>query len=172
MKRKKYNFEDEQDIIIKGKFDINEILNENSTYKNGKLRLKVRLQRCWYDLLAKRDEHCYRRQRAKRGYSDYDVWDIQLWLIHTLRPMLENIIENLYSHPAEITFEEWKGIIEEMIFLLKIMDWDDEIFVRKNMGISTEDFSLDTFCLVEAERKKARDRFMELFNKWFWTLSY
>ena len=169
---RKHILDDEQDTIIKGKFSVDEIFGEDLTYKNGKLRLKVRLERFWYGLLDKRDEHRYRRQRAKRGYSDYDVWNIKMWFVQTLRPMLENINANLYTYPEEITFEEWKSIIEEMILLLRIMDWDDEAFIREYLGLGAEDFDSNTRNLVEEERQKASSRFMELFSKWFYDLRY
>ena len=56
--------------------------------------------------------------------------------------------------------------------LLRVMDWDDEIFIRKYLGINENDFHIDTVNFVETEREKARIRFMELFSKWFWRLSY
>ena len=169
---RKHILDDEQDTIIQGKFSVDEIFGKDLTYKNGKLRLKVRLERFWYGLLDKRDEHRYRRQRAKRGYSDYDVWNIKMWFVQTLRPMLENINANLYTYPEEITFEEWKSIIEEMILMLRIMDWDDEAFIREYLGLGAEAFDSNTRNLIEEERKKARARFMELFSKWFYDLRY
>ena len=169
---RKHILDDEQDTIIKGKFSVDEIFGQDLTYKNGKLRLKVRLKYFWYGLFDKRDEYRYRRQRAKRGYSDYDVWDFQMWFVRTLRPMLENINANLYSYPEEITFEEWKAIIGEMILLLRIMDWDDDVFIRERLGLGAEDCDSDTYNLIEEKRKKARARFMELFSKWFCDLRY
>ena len=172
MRRRKSILDDEQDTVITGEFSVDEIFGKDLTYKNGKLRLKVRLERFWYGLLDKRDEHRYRRQRAQRGYSDYDVWNIKMWFVQTLRPMLENINANLYSYPEEITFEEWKAIIEEMILMLRIMDWDDDAFIREHLGLGAEDCDSDTYNRIEEERKKARARFMELFSKWFCDLRY
>ena len=95
-----------------------------------------------------------------------------MWFVQTLRPMLENINANLYSYPEEITFEEWKSIIEEMILMLRIMDWDDEAFIREYLDLGAEDCDSDTYNRIEEERKKARTRFMELFSKWFCDLRY
>ena len=172
MGKGKHTTEDECDIVIEGKFSLEKLLNEDSTTKKRKLRLKVRWQRFLYGILDKRDERRYRHQRAKRGYSDYDVLDIQMWFVRTLRPMLENIIDHLYSYPEEITFEEWKAILEEMVVLLKVMDRDDESFVRKYMGISTEDFDTDTCKRAESQRELAQIRFFALFARWFGELSY
>ena len=171
MRKDKINFEDDKYFVINGEFSIDTICGDEYKGKS-KLRWGLKFKRLWYILLDKRDERRYRRQRAKRGYSDYDVLDIQMWFVRTLRPMLENILANLYTHPDEITFEEWKSVIEEMIVLLRVMDWDDEIFIRKHLGINENDFHIDTVNFVETEREKARIRFMELFSKWFWRLSY
>ena len=170
--RRKSILDDEQDTVITGEFSVAELFGEKLTYKNGKTRLTVRLKYFWYGLFDKRDEYRYRRQRAKRGYSDYDVLDLQMWFVRTLRPMLENINANLYSYPEEITFEEWKAIIGEMILLLRIMDWNDDAFIREHLGLGEEDFDSNTRNFVEEERQKARTRFMELFSKWFCDLSY
>ena len=172
MRRRKSILDDEQDTVITGEFSVAELFGEDLTYKNGKTRLKVRLKLFWYGLLDKRDEHRYRRQRAKRGYSDYDVLDIQMWLVRTLRPMIEDILSKLHTHPDTLTFEEWKAILEEMITSLKIMDWDDEIFVREHFGINTDDFGVDTCNLIESKRQMARISFSALFAKWFWDLTY
>ena len=172
MGKGKHTTEDERNIVIEGKFSLDKLLSADSTTKKRKLRLKVRWQRFWYGILDKRDECRYRHQRAKRGYSDYDVMNIQMWFVRTLRPMLEKIIAHLYSYPEEITFEEWKAILEEMVVLLKVMDWDDEIFVREYMGISTEDFHIDTCNRVESQRELAQIRFLALFARWFGELSY
>ena len=74
----------------------------------------------------KRVERKYRRQRADRGYSDYDVLDFQMWFIRTLRAMLENVITHLCSYPDGITFEEWKDILQEMVSLINVMETDCE----------------------------------------------
>lgn len=172
MEKRNHNPDDEQDTIIEGEFTLDKLFSEDVMNKKCKLRLKVRLQYFWYGFLDKRDERRYRRQRAKRGYSDYDVLDLQMWFVRTLRPMLENISAHLYSYPAEITFDEWKSILDEMVILLKVMDWDDEVFVREYRGIHADDFHTDTCNRVEAERRKAQERFMELFAKWFYDLRY
>ena len=56
--------------------------------------------------------------------------------------------------------------------LLKVMDRDDEIFVREYMGISTDDFHIDTCNRVESQRELAQIRFLALFARWFGELSY
>ena len=111
-------------------------------------------------------------QRGKRCYSDYDIWDIHSWLVHSLRPMLEDIIEHLYTHPAEITEEEWRAILEEMVHLLNIMDIDDNTTAREVLGVAADDHSKETYKKIADEQERARARFFELFYKWYWDLRY
>lgn len=53
-------------------------------------------------------------QRATKGYSDYDRYDIDFWFLKTIVPMLREFNEKTYSHPYNMTPEEWHDIIEEM----------------------------------------------------------
>ena len=146
-------------------------MKEKNNCPKHKMRLKVRMQRFWYGILDSHAERRYRRQRAKRGYSDCDVWDIPAWFVCTLRPMLETVLANVDTSPKGIDTETWKEILEEMVTLLKVMDQDDEVFVREYLNISVKDFHIDTCNRVDAEREAACTRFMELFSTWYWALS-
>ena len=121
-------------------------------------KLLLPFSKAWYRSRDKREVKKYRRQRAKRGYSDYDVLDFQMWHVRTVRPMLENMLENLFSYPDEISFEEWQDVLKEMIHLLRLMD--------------TEDESRESYSKICDERTKASTHFFELFGKWFWDLGY
>lgn len=69
-------------------------------------------------------------QRANRGFSDYDTWDIDMWFIKTMKAMLEYFVENTIGAPVrygwteENCHEEWRKYIKRMIFLLDEMDED------------------------------------------------
>ena len=60
------------------------------------------------------------QQRAKRGYADVDVWNLDWWFIRTCKPMLKQLVKNhmgfpgfleyewFQAHPElNMTFEEW-----------------------------------------------------------------
>ena len=53
----------------------------------------------------KREEK-WKKQRADRGYSDCDVWNIDSWFISTLKPMLEQLGKNNMGYPMSIC-KEW-----------------------------------------------------------------
>ena len=135
-------------------------------------KLILPFQRMWYGIKEQAEYRRYRKQRAHRGYSDYDILDIQMWFVHTMRPRLENIIENLYSYPDGITEEEWKSILQEMVHLLQIMDVDDDCFVRKHLGLALKENNAEITLRIDQERVIARNKFFNLFDKWYWDLRY
>ena len=111
----------------------------------------------------------YRRQRAKRGFSDYDVYDMQMWFVNTMRPMLAKILNNLHSYPDEVTFEEWQAILTEMIECLDIMNYrDDRCVIDHDGSLADAEWLRE----VEQKRDEARERFFELYGKWFWHIVY
>lgn len=67
----------------------------------------------------------------KRGYSDYDVWDIDYWFLGIMPKMLKQLRDTTHSAPLlpntteETCHEEWKNILSRMIFLLGEMDEDN-----------------------------------------------
>ena len=135
-------------------------------------RLLLPFDRAWYWLVDKWNRFRYRCQRFQRGYSDYDVWDFQTWLVHMLRPMLENMINHLYTYPEELTSEQWHAILQDMVYLLSLMDTDDETTIRQQLGIDPADRSYQAAMLIMEERDRARGRFFELLNRWYWDLRY
>lgn len=40
-------------------------------------------------------------QRVKRGFSDYDVWDIDMWFCKTVPAMLERLAETTHGYPHQ-----------------------------------------------------------------------
>jgi len=66
-------------------------------------------------------------QRGKRGYSDCDVWGFHHHMSTVILGGLKELRENLHGFPPEITFEEWKRILDEMIYTFQTLkDVDDE----------------------------------------------
>lgn len=50
----------------------------------------------------------YIRQRARWGFSEYDVWDMDAYLADLLRDMFAYWAKHQHSHPYELTAEEWQ----------------------------------------------------------------
>jgi hypothetical protein len=50
----------------------------------------------------------YARQRARWGFSEYDVWDFNAYLADLLRDMFAYWAKHHCSTPYELTSEEWQ----------------------------------------------------------------
>jgi hypothetical protein len=78
------------------------------------------------------------RQRAKRGYSYQDLWNIDYWFMETMPRMLQDFKKNLHGCPSEFTTREdgteyqnvdqgmkdWEAVIDRMIFCFTEMHED------------------------------------------------
>lgn len=79
----------------------------------------------------------WRMQRANRGFSDKDVWDIDVWFLDVMPKMLTQLKETTHSAPLlpntdqDTCHEEWGKILDRMIFLLHEMDEDKCSFKNK-----------------------------------------
>lgn len=50
----------------------------------------------------------FARQRARWGFSEYDVWDLDAYLSDLLRDMFAYLAKHHMSHPYDMTSEEWQ----------------------------------------------------------------
>ena len=115
-----------------------------------------------------------RCQRFKRGYSYGDVWDMDVWFKRTVKPMLLHLRDNgigvpnaLYLDGAENEREAWEAVLTEMIHCLTLMDEDE---ARKSLGISRKDYSIGAYQRTSNLMDEKKDRFFELFSKYFYSL--
>ena len=73
------------------------------------------------------DKFIRRCQRFVKGYSNYDLWDIDWWFIDTMKRMLTEFRDKTCSYPADNecrSIEDWRYILSEMIECLDGMDID------------------------------------------------
>jgi hypothetical protein len=54
-------------------------------------------------------------QRGWRGYADCDVWDMHVYLIEVMLPMLKQLKVKKHGHPAAYTEARWEKIMDKMI---------------------------------------------------------
>lgn len=138
-------------------------------------------------------------QRAKRGFSDCDSRNIDIWFLHTMKPLLEHFSEDLHSVPVlpvldgrtiESCQEEWKQIIERMIFLLGEMDEDtcsyenkyqeefEQLLSWKHFSERSKDEEENKLIklYIGEEKNKfqymnlCKEEFFNLFSKYFYDL--
>lgn len=92
--------------------------------------IKNTISHAWYDFRC-------RCQRFKRGYAYSDVWDIDVWFMRTVKPMLVHLRDHGMSHPIEFKDRnEWVAVLDEMIDCLDSMDED---YVMKFLGFGEID---------------------------------
>lgn len=73
-------------------------------------------------------------QRATRGWTYIDVWNMDTWFLHTIPPMLHYLAENGHTYPDYPPFdgengpERWKDWLIETADLLEtgLEDWQNE----------------------------------------------
>ena len=131
-------------------------------------KVKNTISDFWYDFRR-------RCQRFKRGYAYSDVWDIDFWFIRTMRPMLIHLRDygigipnDLYLQNAENEREAWEAVLTEMINCLDMMGEDN---VRKNLDLwYGKSLTSEDYRLIRDTMKENKNRFFELFSKYFYNL--
>lgn len=109
-----------------------------------------------------------RCQRFKRGYSYGDVWDMDCWFLRTAKPMLIHLRDHGIGYPGTFSDRiDWKNILTEMISCLELMNEDE---AEKYLGIADDDYSFESQKKVMALMDENKNRFFELFSKYFYHL--
>ena len=68
--------------------------------------------------------------RARHGYSDSDVYNVDMWFLNIMPKILEQLRDTTISAPLlpntdeNTCHEEWRNILSRMVFLLNEMDED------------------------------------------------
>lgn len=115
-----------------------------------------------------------RCQRFKRGYSYGDIWDMDFWFMRTVKPMLIHLRDHgigipndLYLDGAENERAAWEAVLTEMVECLDLMNEDA---AEKYLGIEGKGYSVETYQKVNALIDEKKNRFFELFSKYFYSL--
>ena len=66
----------------------------------------------WSD--DKRDLELHKKQRAERGFSDYDFWSFDTYISAVLANYAEYAREHNHGYPIGITEQEWDEILEKI----------------------------------------------------------
>jgi hypothetical protein len=97
---------------------------------------------------------------ATYGYTDGTLWSIHSWFCEQIPRMLQDFKRKTIAHPGNMTWEEWKSILDRMIFCFTKIDKFDLDYNQ------TEEE-------LEACREvmiKLKNEAFELLNKYFWNL--
>jgi hypothetical protein len=66
-----------------------------------------------------------RRQRAVRGWTDRDLWNLDVHLCDHLGSMLVAQVDEIRNHPPELDYEEWRAQVRRAGDALVAYDPDD-----------------------------------------------
>lgn len=115
-----------------------------------------------------------RIQRFKRGYSYGDVWDMDYWFMRTVKSMLIHLRDHGIGIPNELYLQDadneriiWENTLTEMISCLELMDEEN---AEKYLGIADNDYSVESYDKVTNLMEENKNRFFELFSKYFYCL--
>ena len=129
-------------------------------------RIKNTISDFWYNFRC-------RCQRFKRGWAYGDVWDMDAWFIRTVKPMLAHLRDHGIGIPGEFCIDEdgnriyWENTLTEMTSCLELMDEDN---AEKYLGISDDDYSVESYKKINDLMEENKDRFFELFSKYYFSL--
>ena len=68
-------------------------------------------KKCWYGFKDKCRQLKWAYQRATRGYSDWDLWDLDSFYVQMFINSLREFAEKTNGYPSGITYEEWQELI-------------------------------------------------------------
>ena len=108
-----------------------------------------------------------RCQRFQRGYAWGDIWDMDVWFIFTVKPMLKHLLNTHQGCPCGVDNKEWELVLQEMIDCLTLMDEDK---VQEYLNIADNDYSAESRNRIDELMDEKKNRFFELFSKWFFYL--
>lgn len=115
-----------------------------------------------------------RCQRFIRGYSYGDARDIDVWFMRTIKPMLIflrdtgcGVPNDLYLEGAENERAAWEAVLTEMVECLELMN---EEAAQKHLGVYDEEWSKESYKMVNDLMEEKKNRFFELFSKHFYSL--
>ena len=133
------------------------------------------------------------RQRAKRGFCEYDVWEMFSWFVDIISDMLREFKKQHQGVPASLCFDEYEKNAKDYPHILHKEDlmvvsaYDEQKNEeRKRIDKIAEerweailDEMADNFARLktmiednsdEAELNAQRDKSFKLFSEWFFHL--
>ena len=135
-----------------------------------------------------------KRQRAKKGYADSDLWNLDYWFLDIMPRMLKQFRDTTDSAPVfsipgatiDNCHEKWREILDRMIFLLEEMDEYkcsyknpyqeefEELIESEDLTQTIMDSFMDKYNGEEINKAKhmelCKEEFFYLFSKYFYDL--
>ena len=67
----------------------------------------------------------YLWQRITRGFSDKELWNLDITIAKFIHPRLERLIEYQHGYPEGWGEQSWKGALKKMARAFEIIGTDD-----------------------------------------------
>ena len=100
-------------------------------------------------------------QRAIRGYSDYDTWDLDIYYSNMMIASLSQFRADVQGYPGYMdSIEEWYAILDKIILLLKQAN-EDEPLEEKNELSEWYEEHLETRTLSFVEVKNGVRKYVD-----------
>ena len=109
----------------------------------------------------------YGFQRMFKGYDEVDTFETFAKFTERYSKIFTDYRNHHLGHPYEMTMEEWDAIVDEMIYHLHYMD--EETVTEELERNIPDDWSASAKTVGEI-LDKHKDRFFELFSKYFYHL--
>ena len=113
----------------------------------------------WYNI-----KHFFRTikwgwQRATRGYSDYDIWDLDVYYSNIMIASLSQFRAEAIGYPGYMSnIEEWYAILDKIIFLLKQANEDEPLEEKNELAEWYEEYlSTKTLDFTKVEKINSED---------------
>ena len=105
-----------------------------------------------------------------KGYDEYATWETFDWFIHTMKSILTDYKKSHCGYPItdlslsdEENEKNWEDIIDTMLSLLDDMDEENEKYQYEGYDMKREECN-------HIAQVRAKDKFFELFSKYFYNL--
>jgi hypothetical protein len=101
----------------------------------------------------------WRIQRARRGWSERDVWELHCYLASVIAGTVEHLRDHGMGYDPSMTEEEWRDTLTRIV---------DPLKVDLNRHVEGETYSQ----AIEREKaeRAAIDEALKLFVEHFWAL--
>lgn len=100
-------------------------------------------------------------QRATKGYSDYDTWDLDIYYSRMMIASLSQFRAEVQGYPGYMdSIEDWYAILDRILFLLKQAN-EDEPLEEKNELAEWYEEHLETATLSVTEVKNGVRKYVD-----------
>lgn len=147
------NFEYEDSIENKMLEKLNEI---TSLY----YRFKIKIESIYWNIY-----HGF--ERMFKGYDSIDTFEIFSKFIERYSKILREYRKNHLGYVGTMSAEEWDDIIDDMLYHLYFMDENN---VEKELCKDVPESWIPSYQVVQEIMSGHKDRFFELFSKYFYFL--